>query len=290
MALLIFFSLKNIVVNSILIVFIIQVILIWYLFIRNGNGTKFYLNIANKLIVKNANYDLNDFPTTINDLVRYEKDNLVANKETEKDSEFKLKLKRKFIAFSQIDEVFDELESQAPLELNITEEQEISNIEKDINDSLSGNNAPNVDEISPRKVDQYENYVPLDVFTNTTTFQINRAYNLVLDSYKQGYLELHMVETEEKLIKEVDYFMGEYLEKYPTNDIKLIYLIRDDLRKGLVAFLKRFKIINLVIEDVKKNTEKEKEKLREKNQKIFEETMNALAMEHKKFTSDNKKS
>jgi hypothetical protein len=160
-------------------------------------------------------------------------------------------------------------------------------IENKINKELnSGGVLNNKSEQETPELIEYETFV------RSIPSQMNVLYRLVYESMTAGYLNVEDIDTEEKLDREVDYFMEEYQNVDPSIDYNLLVILRSELRKNFIPFLRQFIVVNLnSVDEIKAKTpqgsaNKQKEQLKKKAKPFDEKTYQDLMNIHNKITKN----
>jgi hypothetical protein len=258
-----------ILVNSVLVVFIIQVLVFWLLFVKSNSRFKYYFNFNNRFIVKN--FKVADIGKTAIEIksIPTEKDE-IKNKEKE-----------------SINSYFDhEIDFDLPeMEANTDDGTAPTEIENRINKELGSGGTSKGD-----SVQETAELVDYDSFVKSIPSQMNVLYRLVYESMTAGYLHVEDIDTEEKLDREVDYYMEEYQNMDASIDYNILVILRSELRKNFIPFLRQFIVINLNSVDEIKAKTKEKESLKKKTKPFDEKTYQDLMNIHNKITTKNKES
>jgi hypothetical protein len=98
------------------------------------------------------------------------------------------------------------------------------------------------------------------------------------------------------LDREVDYYMEEYQNKDASIDYNILVILRSELRKNFIPFLRQFIVINLnSVDEIKAKTpqgsvNKQKEQMKKKAKPFDEKTYQDLMNIHNKITTKNKES
>jgi hypothetical protein len=88
------------------------------------------------------------------------------------------------------------------------------------------------------------------------------------------------------LDREVDYYMEEYQNKDASIDYNILVILRSELRKNFIPFLRQFIVINLKSVDEIKAKTKEKERMKKKAKPFDEKTYQDLMNIHNKITKN----
>jgi hypothetical protein len=254
-----------ILVNSVLVIFIIQVLVFWLLFVKSNSRFKYYFNFNNRFIVKN--FKVADFGKSVIEIKpKIEEKSKTNNKEKEYGNS-----------------VFDhEVDFDLPkMEANTDDGTAPTEIENKINRELSSgfnSNSGNNQEI-PELVDN-------ETFVKSIPSQMSLLYHLVYESMTAGYLNVEDIDTEEKLDREVDYYIEEYQNMDASIDYNIQMILRSELRKNFIPFLRQFIVVNLNSVDEIKAKTKQKEQMKRKTKPFDEKTYQDLMTIHNKITKN----
>jgi hypothetical protein len=260
---------KMILVNSVLVVFIIQVLVFWLLFVKSNSRFKYYFNFNNRFIVKN--FKVADIGKLANE---------IKPKPTEK---IEIKNNEKEPPNSNFDH---EIDFDLPeMEANTDDGTAPTEIEDRINKELGSGGIS-----KGETVQETAELVEYETFTRSIPSQMNVLYRLVYESMTAGYLNVEGIDTEEKLDREVDYYMEEYQNMDASIDFNILVILRSELRKNFIPFLRQFIVIYLNSVDEINAKTKEKERLRKKAKPFDEKTYQDLMNIHNKISTKNKES
>jgi hypothetical protein len=251
-----------ILVNSVLVLFIIQVLVFWLLFVKSNSRFKYYFNFNNRFIAKN--FKVADIGKTANE-IKPKSIERIENYNKEKES-----------TYSHFDH---EIDFDLPeMEANTDDGTAATEIENRINKELGSGGTSKGETV--QKTDEFVEY---ESFVNSIPSQMNMLYRLVYESMTAGYLNVEDIDTEEKLDREVDYYMEEYQNMDTSIDYNIQVILRSELRKNFIPFLKQFIVINLNSVDEIKAKTKEKERLKKKAKPFDEKTYQDLMNIHNKI-------
>jgi hypothetical protein len=254
-----------ILVNSVLVIFIIQVLVFWLLFVKYNSRFKYYFNFNNRFIVKN--FKVADIGKPAND---------IKPKPTEK-----IEIENK-VNESTYSDFEHEVDFDLPeMEANTDDGTAPTEIENRINKELSSEGTSKGE--SGKETAELVEY---DSFVKSIPSQMNVLYRLVYESMTAGYLNVEDIDTEEKLDREVDYYMEEYQNMDASIDYNILVILRSELRKNFIPFLKQFIVINLNSVDEIKAKTKEKDGIKKKAKPFDEKTYQDLMNIHNKITKN----
>jgi hypothetical protein len=132
-------------------------------------------------------------------------------------------------------------------------------------------------------VQETPDLVEYDSFVKSIPSQMNALYRLVYESMRAGYLDVEDIDTEEKLDREVDYYMEEYHNLDASIDYNILVILRSELRKNFIPFLRQFIVVNLNSVDEIKAKTLQKEQLKKKTKTFDEKTYQDLMNIHDKI-------
>jgi hypothetical protein len=252
-----------ILVNSVLVLSIIQVLVFWLLFVKSNSRFKYYFNFNNRFIVKN--FKVADIGKTAIEIKPKSIERIVASKS------------EKGTSITNFDH---ELDFDLPeMEANTDDGTAPTEIEDRINKELgSGGTSKGDSEQETAELVEY------DTFVKSIPSQMSLLYRLVYESMTAGYLNVEDIDTEEKLDREVDYYIEEYQNLDSSIDFNLIVILRSELRKNFIPFLRQFIVVNLNSVDEIKAKTKQKEQMKRKTKPFDEKTYQDLMNIHNKIT------
>jgi hypothetical protein len=257
-----------ILVNSVLVVFIIQVLVFWLLFVKSNSRFKYYFNFNNRFIAKN--FKVADIGKTAIER---------KSKQTEK---IEIKNMEKETANFHFD---NEIDFDLPeMVANTDDGTAPTEIENRINKELGSGGTSKGDSVHEKA-----ELVEYDTFIKSISAQMSLLYRLLYEAMTAGYLNVDDIDTEEKLDREVDYYMEEYQNMDASIDYNILVILRSELRKNFIPFLRQFIVINLnSVDEIKAKTpqgsvNKEKDGLKKKAKPFDEKTYQDLMNIHNKI-------